>query len=146
MAVSAFIPEIGGIYHMYFDQNDGIKLKPGETSHPKFFIVLGIDSVGNAIGFVLINSLISPGLKQYIKDAHREISCSDYSFLNYNSFVDCSDLMVMQGPRFQSSKRRGKCAQLSEKDYNEFVNTIKSITTIEPKKLIRFGLLVNASD
>ena len=52
----------------------GVKGKNvGDVGRNKYFVVLGHDTEGNAIGFVLIDSHINPYLPNKRKDAHYKI-------------------------------------------------------------------------
>ena len=53
---------IGDVYLLNLDQNNGITPKNGDTTRNKFFIVLGFDSEGDVIGGLVINSKINYNL------------------------------------------------------------------------------------
>ena len=64
----------------------------GDEGRKKFFVVVGKDQEGNAIGFVLINSEINKHLPESRRKLHYLLKASEYEFLgDQDRFVDCSD-------------------------------------------------------
>lgn len=134
---------IGDVYRMKLTQEEGISPKnKDDNSRNKFFIVIGKDNDGNAIGFVVINSNINPNLQQVIKDLYYPISASKYSFLSKDSFVNCANLKEIEknkfSTKFDSSKNKG-C--ICEDDLDLIIEAVRSSPLIPPKTLKRFGLL-----
>lgn len=55
--------EEGEVYRLRLSSSEGVVAKnKGDDGRKKYFIVIGKDQEGNAIGFVLINSEINPYL------------------------------------------------------------------------------------
>lgn len=135
--------EVGDVYRMKLTKEEGVIPKdPMDDSRNKYFIIIGKDIEGNAIGFVLINSNINSDLQQIIKDLHYPIQSTKYSFLKKNRFVDCSKLKTIEKAKFSSlfdgSKSKGK---IEHDDLEYIIGTLQSSPLIKPKQLKRFGLL-----
>lgn len=133
---------IGDVYRMKLTEEEGITPKaPEDSSRNKYFIIVGKDNVGNAIGFVVINSDINTKLPSTIKDLQYPISVSKYTFLKKNSFVNCGDLKVIKKEKFSSlfdySKKQG---MIQADDMEYIIGALQTSTIIEPKLLKRFGL------
>lgn len=135
--------EVGDVYRMILTVEEGVTPKnPEDDGRNKLFIIIGKDSEGNAIGFVLINSNINPNLSQEIKDLHYPINSKKYSFLKKNSFVNCANLKTIEKEKFSSlfddSKSKGK---ISQDDLECIIGALQSSPLSKPKQLKRFGLL-----
>ena len=98
--------------------------------------MLGHDSEGNAIGFVLVDTVVNPNLPQRRKDAHYKILASNNTFLNgVDRFVDCSDFKLISRKRF---------SELFGKEAADLAAVKKMTAEYEdasPKILKRFGLV-----
>lgn len=92
----------GAVFRMHLGEDEGVKGKnPGDEGRNKYFVVLGHDSEGNAIGFVLVDTVVNPNLPQRRKDAHYKILARNNAFLNgVDRFVDCSDFKLISRKRF----------------------------------------------
>ena len=99
-AIAKNTVKVGDVYRIKMDERNGIKPKGGDKSRNKYFIVLGFDSEGNAYGGVIINSEINPNIPQSMKNCHLHIECSKYSFLDHDSYVDCSKLKIANIEKF----------------------------------------------
>jgi hypothetical protein len=133
----------GSVFRMHLGVEEGVKGKsPGDDGRNKYFVVLGHDSEGNAIGFVLVDSNINPNLPQKRQNAHYKIMAKDNAFLEgVDRYVDCSDFKVITKKRFyalfgkETSKGTIDAASLT---------AIKEMTSnyedASPKMLKRFGL------
>ena len=133
----------GAVFRMHLGSEEGVKGKNiGDEGRNKYFVVLGHDSEGNAIGFVLIDTTINPNLPKKRQDAHYKILAKDNPFLcGVDRYVDCSDFKVIAKKRFAElfgkEKVKGVIDAVS-------LNAIKQITAnyddASPKMLKRFGL------
>lgn len=85
--------EEGEVYRLCLTKEEGIIPKnKGDEGRKKFFVVVGKDQEGNAIGFVLINSEINKHLPESRRKLHYLLKASEYEFLgDQDRFVDCSD-------------------------------------------------------
>lgn len=50
---------IGDVHYVEMDESNGITPRDGYNTRRKYFIILGFDNRGNAIGGVVINSKIN---------------------------------------------------------------------------------------
>lgn len=134
---------VGEVFRMHLDSEEKIKGKvPDDDGRNKYFIVLGHDLEGNALGFVLINSEINPGLPFRRQQLHYPLSAEKYAFLNgKNRFVDCSDLKEISARRFKelfhSDKAKGV---IEEEDLHLVREAVIGYEDVSPKLLKRFGL------
>lgn len=73
----------GEVFRMHLGDEEDVKGKnPEDDGRNKFFIVLGHDAEGNALGFVLINSEINASLPVKRKDMHYPLYAKAYPFLD----------------------------------------------------------------
>lgn len=134
----------GEIFRMRLSEDEGVKDKNrGDNGRNKYFVILGHDSEGNAIGFVLIDSQINPYLPKKRKDLHYPIKASKYSFLDgKNRFIDCSDFKIISKAKFSklfgAEKSKGK---LDEDDLAFVKEATAHYEDASPKQLKRFGLI-----
>lgn len=129
--------KVGNVYRIKMDERNGIKPKVGDNSRNKFFIILGFDSEGNVYGGVIINSCINPKIPQSMKDWHIPIKCSQYSFLDYDSFVDCSKLKTANIDKFRYWEFLGA---FSLEDVRLVIGALKSSPNETQERLVAFGL------
>ena len=134
--------KIGSIFLTDFDDKDqGFVLKEGETSRQKFFIVIGNDSSGNAIGVIFINTKPNPKVnfnKDFL-DTQYFILQRDYSkFLKYDSYVDCSKIRELCNDRIHRFKFKGN---ILPDDLERIMDMLKTSETIRVKEKKRFGLI-----
>lgn len=107
----------GGIFRLRFYIRDGITPKfPGEEFRDKFFVVLGIDDDKNLIGFLFVNTNDHKDYGPAYNDLQKKILKSDYSFLDHDSYIDCSELQKMKIERFSDALSRGTCDVLTQND------------------------------
>ena len=134
----------GEVFRMHLGDEEDVKgKKPEDDGRNKFFIVLGHDAEGNAIGFVLINSEINASLPVKRKDMHYPLYAKAYPFLDgKNRFVDCSDFKIISQKKFtklfgsQTSK-----GQIDTNDLEYIKNAVATYEDASPKLLKRFGLI-----
>ena len=102
----------GSVFRMHLGANEGVKGKnPGDDGRNKYFVVLGHDSEGNAIGFVLVDTYINPNLPKKRQQAHYKILAKD----NAKGTIDAASLTTIK-------------------------NMTSSYEDASPKMLKRFGL------
>lgn len=129
---------IGDVFLVNMNQADGVIPKGTDLSRDKFFVVLGFDDDGNVFGGVIVNSRINPRLPQRIADFHMPIKCKKYSFLKYDSFVDCLMLKTASLEKLAKSKLVGK---IDEEDIDLIIGTVISSPQEKRIRLKRFGLI-----
>ena len=129
---------IGDVHMLVLDKTNGITPKDGEKARNKFFVVLGFDKNGNIIGGVVINSKINNKLPTVITDYQLPVSVEQCPFLEHNSYVNCSRLMVAERDKFDRTTYRGAI----DKELTELIiGTVKESPTANKKLLENFGIL-----
>lgn len=99
---------IGDVHLLNLDRTNGITPKNGDATCNKFFIVLGFDNEGNVIGGLVINSKINYNLPSTVTDYQLPITVKQCSFLQHNSFVNCSKIIVAKRTKFSKESYRGE--------------------------------------
>ena len=131
--------KVGNVYLISLDQQSGITPKNGDLTRDKFFIVLGFDNEGNVIGGLVINSKINYNLPSSVTDYQLPIKVEQCPFLKYNSFVNCSKIIVANKAKFTKNTYRG---EISDPEFIDLlINTVKESPTVNTKLLKRFGLI-----
>ena len=131
--------KVGNVYLINLDQQNGITPKNGDLTRDKFFIVLGFDQEGNVIGGLVINSKINYNLPSSVTDYQLPIKVEQCPFLKYNSFVNCSKIIVANKAKFTKNTYRG---EISDPEFIDLlINTVKESPTVNTKLLKRFGLI-----
>lgn len=132
----------GDVYRMHLGDEENVRAKhEGDDGRNKYFVVLGHDNEGNAIGLVLINTKINTSLPQKRKDMHYELRAEKYDFLNGRKrYVDCSDFKIIAKSKFTGlfgGSAKGKIEDDDLRLIREAVATYEDT----PKVMIhRFGL------
>ena len=129
--------EVGNVYRIKLDKSSGIIPKPGDDTRNKFFIILGFDSDGNIYGGVIINSSINANIPSKLKFLHMPIKVSKYSFLEHDSFVDCSSLKTTPLSGFSRWEFLGK---MDKEDVTMIVGTLKTSPLVDIARLEDFGI------
>lgn len=130
---------IGDVHLLNLDQNNGITPKSGDTTRNKFFIVLGFDNEGNVIGGLVINSKINYKLPPSVTDYQLPVSVDQFPFLEHNSFINCSKIIVAKRSKFNKTTYRG---EISDTEMMELIiNTIKESPTVNKMQLKEFGIV-----
>ena len=131
--------KVGNVYLISLDQQSGITPKNGDLTRDKFFIVLGFDNEGHVIGGLVINSKINYNLPSSVTDYQLPIKVEQCPFLKYNSFVNCSKIIVANKAKFTKNTYRG---EISDPEFIDLlINTVKESPTVNTKLLKRFGLI-----
>lgn len=130
---------IGDVHLLNLDQNNGITPKSGDTTRNKFFIVLGFDNEGNVIGGLVINSKINYKLPSSVTDYQLPVSVEQFPFLEHNSFINCSKIIVAKRSKFNKTTYRG---EISDTEMMKLIiNTVKESPTVNKMQLKEFGIV-----
>lgn len=130
---------IGDVHLLSLDQDNGITPKSGDTTRNKFFIVLGFDNDGNVIGGLVINSKINYKLPPSVTDYQLPVSVEQFPFLEHNSFINCSKIIVAKRSKFNKTTYRG---EISDTEMMELIiNTVKESPTVNKMQLKEFGIV-----
>ena len=119
--------EIGDIFLIKANEENGITPKYGDLYRPKFFIVMGKAPDGSIYGCVHFNSDLN---REYIAPGYEEfylpISDKEYSFLDHDSYIDCVKLKVASESKLLSGIFMGKIKQIH-------YNAIKQKVCLSPR-------------
>ena len=131
--------EIGQIYRIKANEQNDITPKVGMLFRPKYFVVIGFDEQGNVYGGVVFDSDIN---RYYISPAFVDfflpISCSKYSFLTHDSYIDCRKMK----PVLLSTLLEGDyCGEIEASDFNNIIKLIKMSPRETYVRLRTFGIL-----
>lgn len=135
---------VGEVFRMHLGDEEKIKGKNlGDDGRNKYFVVLGHDLEGNAMGIVIIDTEINPNLPLKRRQMHYPLLAKKYAFLNgKDRFVDCSDLKTITGKRFKELFGNDKAKGIIMQDDFELIKgAVISYEDASPKELKRFGLL-----
>lgn len=128
----------GDTFRIKMDQSNGIVPKKGDTSRNKFFVVLGQDEQGNIYGGVIINSNINKNLSYDQTLLLMPLKSSEYSFLEYDSFVDCASLKTVKKEEFALWQYKGR---IKDDDIELIIGTISESKYETKAKLKMFGII-----
>ena len=108
--------EIGDIFLIKANEENGITPKYGDVYRQKFFIVMGKAPDGSIYGCVHFNSDLN---REYIAPGYEEfylpISDKEYSFLDHDSYIDCVKLKVASESKLLSGIFMGQIKQIHYK-------------------------------
>ena len=130
---------VGDVHLLNLDPTNGITPKKGDATRNKFFIVLGFDNEGNVIGGLVINSKINYNLPPTVTEYQLPITIKQCPFLQHNSFVNCSKIIVAKRTKFNNGTYRG---EISDDDLMKLIiDTVKESPTVNKKQLKDFGII-----
>lgn len=131
--------KIGNVYLLNLNESNGITPKDENPTRNKFFIVLGFDNDGNVIGGLVINSKINNKLPSTITDYQLPITVEQCPFLNHNSFINCSKIIIANRTKITMQSYRGEISDLKLMEL--IFNTVKESPTVNRKQLETFGII-----
>ena len=133
---------VGDIVYQDMDRNDGLVLNKGYDDRMKFFVIVGKNSKGDAIGLCLINSDLDfyknvPAMQrfQYV------LKAENYKdVLTKDSRLDCAQLFPMRA-RKCVAVRAERVGHLTEEDEARILPLVASCGFIDAhnKKVYRIG-------
>lgn len=127
---------VGDVYLLNLDPSNGITPKNNDATRNKFFIVLGFDNEGNVIGGLVINSKINYNLPSTVTDYQLPITVKQCPFLQHNSFVNCSKIIVAKRTKFSKDTYRG---EISDTEILKLIiDTVKRESNRQQKATERF--------
>lgn len=135
--------QIGDVYRMKLTTDEGISPKnEGDENRNKYFVVIGKDVDGNAIGFVVINSEINTKTPAKLRPYEYLISANQYDFLEgKDRYVHCSELKEIKKEKFANlfdiTKNKGT---IDDKDLKNIINLLRRSPKVTPKQLKRFDI------
>lgn len=137
------VVEEGDVFRMKLDAREGIVGKNGAESRNKYFIIIGHDSQGNALGFFVVATVVNPCLPLARREKHLKLAAAKYAFLGgVDRYVNCSDFKIIQKERFvelfSADKAKSKIEAEDIARIKQEAVTYKNANKI---RLKRFGLL-----
>ena len=129
---------VGDVWRIRLYPENGITPKVGDDSRNKFLVILGFDNEGNIYGGVVINSRINDRIPVALQDLQMPIRKSAYPFLDHDSFVDCSKLMVVRAETFAQWEFKGI---ISQDDIELISGTLRESPLVTAATLARFSIL-----
>lgn len=134
---------VGDIVCQNLDRNDGLVLNKGYNERRKYFVIVGKNSKGDAIGLCLINSNLDfykyvPAMQrfQYVLKADNYIG-----ILSKDSRLDCAQLFPMKIKKCVVVKAM-IVGQLTANDKQQVLSLVSSCGFIDEhiRKVYRIGL------
>lgn len=87
----------------------------------------------------MINSKINYKLPPSVTDYQLPVSVEQFPFLEHNSFINCSKIIVAKRSKFNKTTYRG---EISDTEMMELIiNTIKESPTVNKMQLKEFGIV-----
>lgn len=133
---------VGDILSLEMDEKDGLKLRGKYKTRDKFVVVIGINSKGDAIGALLINSEIdytkdTPELKPYQYPIKQE---KYPEVLAYDSWLDCTDLFLLKSKKIVAKKAEFKC-RIQEDDFSKVLGLVRDYEGIDRHLKVKYGIV-----
>lgn len=133
---------VGDIVFQCMDEKDGLTLKDGYSTRNKYFVIVGKNTKGDAIGLCLINS----DLDFYKNNPKRQafqytLKQADYpEILDKDSRLDCAELFTMKARKSVAVKAE-VVGHLTSDDKNKVIPLVASCGFIDAhkKKVYRIG-------
>lgn len=134
---------VGDIVCQNLDRNDGLVLNKGYNERRKYFVIVGKNSKGDAIGLCLINSNLDfykyvPAMQrfQYLLKADNYIG-----ILSKDSRLDCAQLFPMKIKKCVAVKAM-IVGRLTANDKQQVISLVSSCGFIDEhiRKVYRIGL------
>lgn len=129
--------KVGVIVFAPLASEEGLVLSAKYKSRDKFFVIVGISSDGFLEGSLLINTKKNYG-NALMMTAQKHLSSADYPFLDYDSWLDCSQLFRI--PTSLVLKNGGYCGELTNKDWKEVHAELVASPFIDEDTKAEFGI------
>lgn len=129
---------IGNVYRIKMNEENGIIPKPGDDDRNKYFVVLGCSTEGYIYGGVIMNSTINHNIPLAKRMYHMDIRKDKYDFLKKNSFIDCSSLIRVSIDKFNKWVFLGV---INDDDLECIYGAVKECPTIRKKELQMFNIV-----
>lgn len=134
--------QIGDIIYVALDAEDGLTLRDGYDSRKKYVVIIGFTAEHVAIGALLINSEINP-----VKRSPEMLNCqyplkhANYKhILNYDSWLDCSDIFELSSTKIVEMKGRLK-GKLIEEDFERVMQFLRETDMFDNATKRRYGII-----
>jgi hypothetical protein len=124
-----------------------LKLFVNDTTPPKEkrFIIVGFSEDKFSLASLYINSEINKNINwsQEQQALQLELTAETRGFLDWDSYVDCSKLILRETRELQTvftSRPEVFIGQLSDQDFELIITTLKHASTINGKYKKRYGI------
>lgn len=133
----------GKILKMALMEDDGIVLKNSAVQRNKYFTVIGQDKDNGLIGSLLINSDVNKNVinTKVLLDCQFPLQKNDYNFLNYNSYLDCSELFELD--KIKILQKGMEVGELTSKDKRLVMEHLRDSEVISAKLKKRYRIINN---
>lgn len=114
----------GDIVYQCLDRKDGLVLKDSYTTRNKYFVVVGKNSKGDAVGICLVNSNLEFFGNSERKRYQYILKKDDYpQVLDRDSRIDCSTLFTMSLKKAVAVKGQ-KVGSIKADDWNHIISLV----------------------
>lgn len=134
--------KVGDIIYVPLDKEDGLILKGGYEERLKYIVIIGFTPEGVAVGALLINSGIALSKRsKELMDCQYPLLARNYRhILDYNSWLDCSDIFEI--PKSKISEKKGKLkGALLEEDKELVMEFLKKTDMFDNATKKRYGII-----
>ncbi|ELX67806.1 hypothetical protein HMPREF0662_00880 [Prevotella nigrescens F0103] len=133
--------QIGDIFEMDMDANDGLTLTNDYSTRLKYVVVIGITSKGDAYGTFLINSEIDFSKQNELMMRYQyPLLKKNYpELLKYDSFLDCTDLFDLKRKKIVARKA-SKSGALTKEDCDNIRKLVCDSELLSDHDKQKFGL------
>ena len=119
---------------------------PNGISKNKFQIIVGHNSGKAVLASVFINTEINPNVfpTQSLKDLHLTLQADTNKYLDYDSYVDCSNITEYNADELKNILIKSPAThvgELNEENLNNVLSAIKGSPLISNKKKKYFNLI-----
>lgn len=129
--------ERGAIIYIPLSADEGLTLK-GYKSRDKWIVIVGTSEYDYIVGSLLMNTEPNSFSKE-LEDIQFPLLKRDYKFLDYRSWLDCSELFRV--PCSKILKYGGYCGKIKDDDWELIWKTIKETEFISDEDKEEFGML-----
>lgn len=136
------VVNVGDIIYVPLDEDDGLTLNKGYDTRRKYIVIVGFTKDGIAIGALLINSHIDPSKRspQMINCQYPILARNYRGILDYDSWIDCSDIFELS--RIKIADRKGRLkGSIIEEDKERVLEFLRESDLIDNVTKRKFGLV-----
>ena len=126
----------GAVIYAPLGEEEGVKVLGGYRVKNKFAVILGESAEGMIIGSLLVNTKANTGSKA-VDSCQYPLKESNYKWLDYSSWLDCSCLKEIPRQKVKSARF---CGNLNQEDLDLAIKCIQETHLINDKTKKKFGL------
>ena len=131
---------VGTVVYVEMDKNDGIVLKDGHPTRLKYVVIAGAKGDKKQVCVLLINSDADySDSEEWLDGQYPLHKCHYCSFLDYDSWLDCTDPKVVTTRKLKAKKAQVK-GHLTEDDLKAVMKILKNCEFISPHMKSVFGI------